>query len=242
MINKENSIITNQNSSKKVMVGILVFGSIWGLFDAISVLYIAPFFHVRQLCLCPLTVVIFGFFLMTIALVMYKKPIMMVGIGVTAALFKLLNFAILPLPVINGYVAFQPVVNPALATLVASIIYALFAGLLMNKLKSNIHIRIIAGILTGFLCTVAFVYTAFYITTTPPLIVNTPTQFIFPFHSLASAILGAVFLPFGYWVGANLQQKTFFLSVKKPLLYYLGSGMTVVFCLIISTIILMSGI
>ncbi|GAG98156.1 unnamed protein product [marine sediment metagenome] len=77
MTNKENSIITNQNSLKKVMVGILVFGSIWGLLDAISVLYIAPFFHIRQLCLCPLTVVIFGFFLMTSKLYEYNK----VGLG-----------------------------------------------------------------------------------------------------------------------------------------------------------------
>lgn len=242
MTSYNKSLISNRTNIGKMFVGILVFGSIWGLLDAISIIYIAPFFHIRQLCLCPLTVVIFGFFLMTIALIIYKKPIMMFGIGVIAALFKLLNFAILPLPVINGYVAYQPVVNPALAAFITSLTYALLASLLMNKMESNIFIRITAGTLTGFLSVVIFVYTAFYLTNTPPLIVDTPMQFIIPFHGPIAAFLGAVFLPLGYLAGIKFQYRSIFLPDRKQWLYYMVACFVLVSCLGISTLILITGI
>ena len=242
MNNLENSIIANPKKIGKIIAGILIFGSIWGLIDAISIIYIAPFFHERHACLCPLTVVIFGFFLMTLALSIYKKPMMLIGIGAIAALFKLLNFAILPLPIINGSVAYQPVVNPALAAFVASLIYTLFAGLLMNKLKSNMLIRVIAGTSAGFLSAVIFVYTAFYLTNTPPLIVDTPMQFIFPFHGPMAAFLGAVFLPLGYWANIKFQHISIFLPNRKQWLYYMAACLVVVSCLGISTLVLITGI
>jgi len=62
MKNRNESLNVNRTNTGKIFVGILVFGSVWGLFDAISVAYFAPLFHIRQLCLCPVTVVIFGFF------------------------------------------------------------------------------------------------------------------------------------------------------------------------------------
>jgi len=237
----ENSLITGRKSAGNILVGMLVIGSIWGLLDAVTVIYISPMFHIRKLCICPITVVIYGFTLMSIALVKYRKPLMMIGIGVIAALFKLLDFAILPLPVIDGYIIYQPVVNPALAAITASIVYAVFAGALLNKLENNVLMRIITGTVAGFLSVVAFVYTAFYITQTPPLIIKTPLQLIYSFHGLATALFGAIFLPLGYWIAIKLNQRTILLQTKKPVLYYFGSGIILVFSIIVSTIILMSG-
>ena len=238
MKNRNESLNANRTDIKKIFVGILVFGSVWGLLDAISVAYFAPFFHIRHLCLCPLTVVIFGFFLMTIALNIYKKPIMLIGIGLIAASFKLLNFAIVPLPVVNGYVAYQPVVNPALAAFVASVVYALFVSLLMNKMERNIFIRIITGALAGFISVVFFVYAAFYLTNTHPLIVDTPIQYLFPFEGPVTAFLGAIFLPLGYLAGIKFQYRNIFLPVKKQWLYYITACFIVVACIGLSTLVL----
>ncbi|MBC8485145.1 MAG: hypothetical protein H8D45_03785 [Bacteroidetes bacterium] len=157
----ENSLGTGRKSAGNILVATLVIGSIWGLLDALTVIYISPLFHIRKLCMCPMTVVIYGFPLMTIAMVKYRKPLMMIGIGVIAALFKLLDFALLPLPVIDGHTIYQPVVNPALAAITVSIIYAVFVGLLVNKLGKNIFSRIIIGAVVGFFSVIAFVYTAF---------------------------------------------------------------------------------
>ncbi len=237
----ENSLSTGRKSAGNILVGILVIGSIWGLLDAITVIYISPMCHIRKLCLCPISVVIYGFPLMTIALVKYRKPLMMIGIGVIAVLFKLLDFAILPLPVIDGHTIYQPVVNPALAAITVSIVYAVFVSLLLNKLEKNIYFRIVIGAVVGFLSVIAFVYTAFYITQTPPLIVRTPLELLFPFHGQVTALLGAICLPLGYWIAIKLNQRTILLQTKRPVLYYFVSGLILVFSIIASTTILISG-
>lgn len=237
----ENSLSTGRKSAGNILAGILVIGSVWGLLDAITVIYISPMCHIRKLCMCPMTVVIYGFPLMTVALVKYRKPLMMIGIGVIAALFKLLDFAILPLPVINGHTIYQPVVNPALAAITVSIVYAVFAGLLLNKLEKKIFSRIIIGAVVGFLSVIAFVYTAFYLTQTPPLIVLTPIELLFPFHGQAAALLGAICLPLGYWIAIKVNQRTILMQTKKPVLYNFVSGFIFVFSVIASTIILISG-
>ena len=236
--------IGNWQNKKSILIGILVFGSIWGLLDAILVgalfLHIAPFLRSHLICICPLTVAIFGVFIMALALAIYKKPMMLIGIGAVAALFKLLNFAILPLPIVNGQVVYQPVVNPALAAFMASLVFALIATLLLNRLESNVPLRVGVGALAGFLGMVAFVYAAFYLTHTHPLIVNTPWQFIAaPLHGPATAALGAIFLPLGYLAGMKLRGRAISLPAKRPGLYYIGAGVTVAFCLGISAMALL---
>jgi hypothetical protein len=227
----------NRSNVAPIVIGILVLGSIWGLLDAISVgalfSHIAPTLHSHQICICPLTGAVFGFFIMALALAIYRKPAMLIGIGAVAALFKLLNFAIIPLPIVQGNVAYQPVVNPALGTFTASVAFALVAALLLNRLESNVSIRVGAGALVGFLATVAFVYAAFYVTHTHPLIVDTPWQLIAPLHGAAAAALGAIFLPLGYWAGVRLRERAGSLLTARPRFYYLGSGVTV-FCIAIS--------
>ncbi len=226
----------------RVVIGILVFGSIWGLLDAMSTgalfLRIAPFLHSHHICVCPLTSAIFGGFIMASALRIYRRPAMLIGIGAVAALFKLLNFAILPLPIVKGQVVYQPVVNPALAAFMASLVFALIGGLLLNRLEGGVSIRVGAGALAGFLGTVAFVYAAFYLTHTHPLIVNTPLQFIIPLHGPASAVLGAIFLPLGYSVGMKVQPRIASLLARKPVLSYGVSAGIVAFCLGISALAL----
>ncbi|TSA23840.1 MAG: hypothetical protein D4R67_12800 [Bacteroidetes bacterium] len=237
----ENSLSTGCKSAGNMLVAILVIGSVWGLLDALTVIYISPMFHIRKLCMCPMTVVLYGFPLMTIAMVKYRKPLMMIGIGVIAALFKLLDFALISLPVIDGQPIYQPVVNPALAAITVSIVYAVFVGLLVKKLEKNTVSRILMGAIMGFLSVIAFVCTAFYITQTPPLIVLTPMELLFPFHGPATALLGAICLPLGYWIAVKLNQRTDLLQIKKPVLYYFLSGFILVFSILASTIILVSG-
>ena len=238
---KENSRETGRKSAGNILTGILVIGSIWGLLDALTVIYFSPVCNIKKLCLCPMTVVLYGFPLMTFAIVKYRKPLMTIGIVVVAALFKLLDFAILPLPVIDDRTIYQPVVNPALAAITVSIVYTALVAPFLKKTEKNIFYRIIIGAIAGFCSITAFVYTAFYITQTPPLIVITPIELLFPFHGLATASLGAICLPLGYWIAIKLNQTATLLPVKKPVLYYFVSGFIVVFNIIASTIILISG-
>lgn len=235
----------NRSNIAPIVIGILVFGSIWGLLDAISVgalfSHIAPSLRSHDICICTLTSAFFGFFIMAMALAIYRKPMMLIGIGSVAALFKLLNFAIIPLPIVDGNVVYQPVVNPALGAFTASVVFALVAALLLNRLESSVPIRVGAGAVAGFLAAVAFVYAAFYLTHTHPLIVDTPWQFIAPLHGPATAALGAIFLPLGYLAGMKLRERAFSLMTARPRFYYVGAGVTVL-CLGISAVALMGAL
>ena len=237
----EKTQTSNWSNVAPIVIGILVFGSIWGLLDAISTgalfTHIAPTLKSHQICICPLTGAVFGFFIMALALAIYRKPAMLIGIGTVAALFKLLNFAIIPLPIVQGNVVYQPVVNPALAAFTASVVFALVAALLLNRLESSVPIRVGAGAVAGFLGTVAFVYAAFYLTHTHPLIVDTPWQLIVPLHGPAAAALGAIFLPLGYLAGMKLRERASSLLTTRARFYYVGAGVTVL-CLGISAVAL----
>jgi hypothetical protein len=233
---------TNSQSGSilSAIVGIVLFGSIWGLLDAVSTgalfLHIAPFLKSHHVCVCALTSATFGGFIMALALRIYRRPAMLIGIGAVAALFKLLNFAILPLPIVNGQVVYQPVVNPALAAFVVSLVFALIGGLLLNKLEASITIRVGAGALAGFLGAVAYVYAAFYLTSTHPLIVNTPLQYIIPLHGPASAVLGAIFFPLGYSAAIRVQPRIASLLARKLAFRYGVSAGIVAFCVGISAL------
>ncbi len=237
--------IRGWQNKKSILIGILVFGSIWGLFDAVSVgvLFsgVGPLLNQSKVCICPLTGAIVGFFIMAFALAIYKKPAMLIGIGIVAAAFKLLNFAIVTLPIVKGSVVYQPVVNPALSAFVQSIVFALVAALLLKGLegRSLLRVGIAAGALAGFLGVVAFVYAAFYVTQTHPLIVNTPWQFIFPLHGPAATGLGAIFLPLGYWAGVKSRQWAVSLPARQPRFYYAGSAVAVALCLGLSAVALL---
>ena len=77
-----------------ILIGILVFGSIWGFFEAT----LGGFLH---MIIFPNKGAIMGGIgvaLMASALAIYKKPGMLLGIGIVAASFKLLDVLILSLP------------------------------------------------------------------------------------------------------------------------------------------------
>lgn len=239
-------MITNENSinkgikTKNLLIDMLVFGSIWGLLDLLTVTYLVPPCHIQKLCSCAITVVIIGFPLMTMILIKYRKPLMLIGMGIIAALFKLLDFAIITLPFINGHTIYQPVVNPAIAAVTVSITFAVFAGILINRLETNFLLRIITGFVAGFCSVIAFVLTTFYITQTHPFIVDTPMQLLFPLHGPLAAITGSIMLPLGFLLAKYLNEKTFALQTKKPIIYYFSSVLIVAFCVITCALMLVS--
>lgn len=235
--------IGNWQNKKSMLIGILVFGSIWGLLESVVAgglfLHAGPFLRQHHICICPLTGAIFGFFIMALALAIYKKPTMLIGIGIVAALFKLLDIPILHGSMLPAPMTLRFIVNPAISIIMVSLIFSLAAAVLLNKLESNFPLRVGVGALTGFVGTVAFVFTAFYLTHTNPLVVSAPLQLIAT-HGPVVAALGAITFPLGYLAGMKLQRRTISLPIRKPRLYYIGGGVTVAFCLGISAVALIA--
>ena len=121
----------------RIFLGIVAFGCIWGFLEAITFLGIlhshwGDLFQ-YHLCPCFLMAAIFGSFVMGLALAIYKKPSMLIGIGLVAALFCFLAVPFLPIPVRST--TYGPVVASATAAIMGSLSLALVASFLMKRLE-----------------------------------------------------------------------------------------------------------
>jgi hypothetical protein len=205
----------------RIIMGILVFGSIWGLFEAT----LGGFFN---LILFPNKGAIMsgiGMAIMGAALAIYRRPAMLPGIGVVAASFKLLNVWLLFVP-INAV----QVINPAIAIIFESLAFSLVAASLMNKITRNSLVATGAGVLAGLMSATAYVFFAVYVTHSSQLgrVVTTPQAFI-PNQGVVQAAFFGIFLPLGCLIGQKLAAMTF-PTLKRRSLYYATSAAIVCLC------------
>jgi hypothetical protein len=205
----------------RIITGILVFGSIWGLFEAT----LGGFFN---LILFPNKGAIMsgiGMAIMGAALTIYRRPAMLSGIGVVAASFKLLNVWLLFVP-INAV----QVINPAMAIIFESLAFGLVAAFLMNKITRNSLVATGAGALAGLMSATAYVFFAVYVTHSSQLgrVVTTPQAFI-PNQGVVQAAFFGIFLPLGCLIGQKLAAMTF-PALKRRSLYYATSAAIVCLC------------
>jgi len=216
-----------------ILVGILVFGSIWGFFEAT----LGGFLH---MIIFPNKGAIMGGIgvaIMASALAIYKKPSMLPGIGILAASFKLLNvwFLFVPIGAIH-------IINPAMAIIFESLAFSLVAAFLMKKIAKNASIGVGAGVLAGIISAIAWVYFAIYVMNAPAYarVVFTAGGFIANQGVVQAAFLG-IFVPLGYLVGEKLAAKTLSVPLSRAL-YYATSAVTICLCWGISAIAIMAGL
>jgi len=217
----------------RLIIGILVFGSIWGLLEAT----LGGFLH---MIIFPNKGAIMGGIgvaLMGTALAIYKKPSMLLGIGVITALFKLLDVWIFALPITSIHI-----INPAMAIIFESLAFGLVAVFLMDKIAKNAVIGVGAGALVGITSAIAWVYFAIYVMNAPlyARVVFTAGEFIAN-QGVAQAAFFGVLLPLGYLVGTKLAARTYPVLARRPL-YYAVSAATICLCWGISAIAKMAGL
>jgi hypothetical protein len=217
-----------------VIVGILVFGSIWGLFEAT----LGGFLN---LIIFPNKGAIMsgiGVAIMASALAIYRKPAMLLGIGIVAASFKWFN----------AWLVFVPpnsvqIINPAMAIFLESLAFALVAAFLMDRITKNLLVGTGAGVLVGLVSATDYVYFAIYATHSPifaRLGIKSIGEFIAGNGIVQAAFFG-IFLPLGYLLGEKLVAKTSPVLARRPL-YYAASAAIIALCWGISAIALMSGL
>ena len=162
---------------------------------------------------------------------------MLPGIGIIAALFKLLDVWLFALPVTSIHI-----INPAMAIIFESLAFSLVAAFVMNKIAKNAFIGVGAGVLAGLVSATAWVYFAIYVMNAPlyARVVFTAGGFIANQGMIQAAFWG-ILLPLGYLVGAKLAAKTFpVLTRRSP--YYATSAAIICLCWVISAIAKMAGL
>jgi hypothetical protein len=216
-----------------LIIGILVFGSIWGFLEAT----LGGFLH---MIIFPNKGAIMGGIgvaIMASALAIYRKPSILLGIGIVAASFKLLDVWLFALPIASIHI-----INPAMAIIFESLAFGLVAVFVMNKIAKNAFIGIGAGVLAGIVSATAWVYFAIYVMNAPlyARVVFTAGEFIAN-QGVVQAAFFAILLPLGYVVGEKLAAKTSPVLTRRPL-YYATSAAIICLCWGISAIARMAGL
>jgi hypothetical protein len=233
MANIENKL-NKQQGVVHLLIGILVFGSIWGLVEAT----LGGFLHMIIFPNKGAIMAGIGVAIMASALAIYKKPGMLPGIGIIAASFKLLDVWLFALPVASIHI-----INPAMAIIFESLAFSLVAVFMINKIAKNAAVGVGTGILAGLTSAIAWVYFAIYVMNAPlyARVVFTAGEFIANQGVVQAAFFG-IFLPLGYLVGKKLTTKTLPALNGSGVLHYATSATVIVLCWVISAIAKVAGL
>ncbi|MFC1908435.1 hypothetical protein ACFLXD_00960 [Chloroflexota bacterium] len=216
-----------------LIIGILVFGSLWGFFEATLGGFLNMIiFPNKGAIMSGIGVAIMGG-----ALAIYRKPSMLPGIGIVAASFKLLNVWFLFVPI--GAVH---VINPAMAIILESLAFSLVAAFLMKRIAKNATVGIGAGILVGLVSATAYVYFAIH-AMNAPLFERMGVSSIGGFianQGMVQAVFFGILLPLGYLAGEKISARTLSVSTSRPL-YYATSAAVICLCWVISAVVVMLG-
>jgi len=216
-----------------ILVGILLFGSIWGVLEATLGGYLHMIIFPNKGAIMSGI----GVAIMASALAIYKKPSMLPGIGIVAALFKLLDVWLFALPITSIHI-----INPAMAIILESLAFNLIAIFVVKKIAKNAFIGVGAGVLAGLISAVAWVYFAIYVMNAPAYarVVFTAGEFIAN-QGVVQAVFSGIFFPLGYVVGDKLYKKPLPLSLGRGSLYYATSAAVIACCWVIAALAVKAG-
>jgi hypothetical protein len=218
----------------RLIIGVLVFGSIWGCLEATLGGFLnLIIFPNKGAIMCGI-----GMAIMSAALAIYRKPAILPGIGIVAASFKWLNSWLLFVPP-----ASVQIINPAMSIVLEALAFALVVVLFRERMEKNIYIGVWLAFLASFTGAIAYVYFAVYVTHSPifaRLGIDSIGEFIIG-NGVVQAVFSGVLAPLGYLAGKKMTEIKPRILSHQPV-YYLASASTVLICLGFSVLAVNAGL
>ncbi len=201
---------------------IIVIGSVWGLVE----MTLGGFLHAIHF---PQKGAIMGglaLSFMAIFVTMTGKPSLVPLLGIIAASFKPFDAIIFGVPFLSPYV-----INPAIAIVTEALAFSAVVVVLKMTIDRHLFARAGAGILAGSLGYVFYATFAsvFGLGMWPTLAFTGKLQVILT-NATPIAIMGAIMLVAGYYVGRASVPKLSTLKEAYPQLYYSASLALVSLC------------
>ena len=221
--------VGKQQGMLNLIIGILAFGSIWGLAEIVlSGGLAATDFPYRAGLLTGIGMAIMG-----MALVIHRKPAMLLGIGLVAVLVKLMVVPILQISIMCK-------ANSVIAVATESVALTLVASLFMGSMSRSIHTRMGGGALAAIIAAVGFYFIGINAAPCQYLLSFTPVGFIVT-EGLIWVAFSAILLPLGYLAGEKLAAVTS-LALMRRSLYYATSAAIICLCWGVSAVAIMAGL
>ena len=218
----------------RVIVGILVIGSVWGFVEAT----LGGALHLLHFAYKGAITGGIGMALMATFVVIYQRPRLVFWVGLIAALFKPLSAVIYGQPIFSPFV-----VNPASAILLEALAFTLVVSLLFKGFESSIKTRVAAGISAGYLSATLYAILASAVgmgNWASWGVAERVTAALT--DGAALAIAGTALLLLGYLVGMRIRPRFWQLSSTKPSLFYASTTATIVCCWVIAAVAFASGL
>jgi len=230
-----------------IPVGILIFGSIWGLLQAtiggVFGSLDSLFKSNLHVCPCPLVGAILGIPIMAAALAIYKRPAMLIGIGLAAIPFSFLVIPIQNIPAFTTPSTTYPIINPVIAMIFSSVIFSIVATLSMKRFEMTTSVLIGAGALSGFLSSAAFIYTVVALGAPILKVSGLSGQLAYiATNGILWTAISAATSPAGYVMAPKLQLKISPLLSRNTLFYRLAPVIVVSACWIVSAAVAAVGL
>jgi len=218
----------------RVVIGILVFGSVWGLVEAT----LGGALHLIHFTYKGAITAGIGMSIMATFVVIYRQPRLVFFIAAIAAMFKPLSALIYGQPVFAPFV-----VNPASAILLEGLAFSLVVSLLYKGFESSIKTRIGVGVAAGYLSIALY-----------GVIASAAGMGIWASWGLAErassvlangtglAIVGTCLLLLGHLVSMRLRPKFWQFSDLKPRAFYASTIAITAFCWIGAGVAFASGL
>jgi len=186
---------------------------------------------------------VFGSLVLGLALAIYKKPAILIGIGLVAAVFCFLAVPFLPIPIRSA--TYGPVMASATAAITGAISLTLVASLWMGKLKKSMLARIGIGALYAMLASTLFILATTYATDKAICLDLGYRQPLPDFLGIGGMVWmgGAViFFPLGYLVGMKVQSWLTPRLVNRPSLSHATPIVAAILCCGLGTLAFAAGL
>lgn len=202
----------------RLVTGILVFGSVWGLVEA-TLGGALHFLHVPLFVKGAIPAGI-GMSIMAAFVVIYRRPKLVFLVAAIAAMFKPLSAVIYLEPIFG-----PSVVNPGSAILLEGLAFTLVVSLLFKGFESSVKTRIGAGVAAGYL-SAAILF---------PILASSIGMGNWAFMGFADrvttaltngtalAVVGTCLLLLVYLVGTKIRPSFWQFMTVKPRAFYAGT-------------------
>jgi len=158
-----------------------------------------------------------------------------VGIGLAAIPFSFLVIPIQHIPAFTTPATTYPIINPVIAMIFSSIIFSLTATLMMRRFEITTPVLIGAGALSGFLSSIAFIYTV--VALGAPILKATGISSQLAYiatNGMVWTAISAATSPVGYATTPKLQSKISPLISRNTWSYRLAPVVLIAVCWAVS--------
>ena len=225
-----NKLQTDSQSGNvlRLLIGIMVFGSIWGLIEAT----LGGALHLIHFTYKGAITGGIGMAIMAAFVVMYRRPKLAFCIAVIAALFKPLS------AVIYGQPIFAPfVVNPASAIILEGLGFSLVVSLLFKGFESSIKMRVATGISAGYLSAIVYAILASSLGMGNWAFMGVAERVTTALiNGTSLAVVGTCLLLLGHLVSMRLRPNFWQFSDLKPKAFYASTMAITAFCWIVAAV------